>query len=141
MDPNAPSYPNQPPTNYQPPYPYQQPPYPYPPPPSNKGAIVISRSAAITIGIIIVLIVGVATAVVGLRPGGFLNSNSLTGTWYGSLTVTGGSGGPPTFEVYGDLQQSGSTLTGTGEICAKNGTATQTFGNISLSGSADGSLY
>jgi hypothetical protein len=128
------------PAQYQPPpYPNPQPPYPYQPPPGKKGASASSRSA-ITIGIVIVLIVSVAVAVVGLRPGGFLNPNSLTGTWYGSLTVNG-VGGPPTFAVYGDLQQSGSTLTGTGQICYKYGSSTETVGNISLSGSVDGSTY
>jgi len=128
------------PASYQQPhYPYQQPHYPYQQPPNKKGGFVISRSAAITIGIIIVLIAGAATAVVGLRPGGFLNpASSLTGTWYGRLTITENGGRTFTYEAYGDLQQSGSTLTGTGDVCANTTSGIQTFGTT-LSGTVNGS--
>jgi hypothetical protein len=63
-----------------------------------------------------------------------LHSSSLTGEWYGPVTVSGANIAP--YEAYFDLQQSGNSVTGTGQFCRNSSSEAEPF---SVSGTVNGS--
>jgi hypothetical protein len=98
--------------------------------------VTISRNALIIIAAVLVVAV---VAFLAVRPGGFLNPNtSLTGTWYGTFTVSGLGNGTITYEAFGSFQQTNSTLTGTANLCVDRGGSADVSPTITLNGTADG---